>query len=146
LLPGGNGVEELRRVPRVEAAKVRTVNKPEMPPSVADVETDQMTTDQMTVEQWLAIRKEAGLQIDPETAEVTWKYAQTLDPYGIYPNLPEDCQQVGREYFARSPGTHVWVHFDDLPEKVCDALWEKHSSKLAFPAGLDAFFENLADE
>ena len=31
------------------------------------------------VEQWLAIRKEAGLKIDPETAEVDWCYAQTLD-------------------------------------------------------------------
>ena len=32
--------------------------------------------------QWLAIRKEAGLKLDPETAEVEWCYAQTLDPYG----------------------------------------------------------------
>ena len=22
-------------------------------------------------------------------------YAQTLDPYGVYPDLPEECQQVG---------------------------------------------------
>jgi hypothetical protein len=27
------------------------------------------------VKRWLAIRKEAALQIDPETAEVEWKYA-----------------------------------------------------------------------
>ena len=53
------------------------------------------------VEQWLAIRKEAGLTIDPETAEVCWIYAQTGDPYGVYPDLPEERQQVGREYFAR---------------------------------------------
>ena len=37
---------------------------------------------------WLAIRKEAGRKIDPETAEVDWIYAQTLDPYGVYPDLP----------------------------------------------------------
>ena len=37
----------------------------------------------MTKEQWLAVRKEAALQIDPETAEVDWIYAQTLDPYGV---------------------------------------------------------------
>ena len=55
------------------------------------------------MEQWLAIRKEAGLKINPKTAEVEWRYAQTLDPYGVYPDLPEECQQVGREYFARSP-------------------------------------------
>jgi hypothetical protein len=47
------------------------------------------------VEQWLAIRKEAGLKIDPKTAEVEWRYAQTLHPYGVYPDLPEECQQVG---------------------------------------------------
>ena len=75
---------------------------------------------------WLAIRKEAGLKIDPETAEVEWIYAQTLDPYGVYPELPEECQQVGREYFARSPGSDVWVNFGDLPEATLDVLWKKH--------------------
>jgi len=88
---------------------------------------------------WLAIRKEAGLQIDPVTAEVEWIYALTLDPYGIYPDLPEEYQQVGREYFARSPGGNVWVGFGDLPPATRDALWEKHSRKLAFPAGLPGF-------
>src|SRR5262245_24181651 len=29
---------------------------------------------ELPVEQWLAIRKEAALHIDPETAEVTWFY------------------------------------------------------------------------
>jgi len=100
-------------------------------------ETDEMSSE-MTKEQWLAIRKEAALQIDPETAEVFWKYGQILDPYGVHPDLPKECDQVGRVYFARSPGSDVWVCFDDLPEMVRDALWEKHSSKLAFPAGLEA--------
>lgn len=57
----------------------------------------------MTIEEWLAIRREAALQIDPETAEVEWCYAQTPDPYGITPDLTEDCRQVGREYFACAP-------------------------------------------
>jgi hypothetical protein len=92
--------------------------------------------DDMPVEQWLAIRKEAGLQIDPATAEVEWTYEQTLDPYGINPDLPEECRQVGREYFARAPGSDVWVWFGDLPEATRSALWEKHKSRLAFPAGL----------
>ena len=85
---------------------------------------------------WLASRKEAGLKIDPETTEVEWTYAQTLDPYGVYPELPEECWQVGREYFARSPGSDVWVWFGDLPDAIRSALWEKYKSKLAFPAGL----------
>jgi hypothetical protein len=56
-----------------------------------------------------SIRKEAGRNIDPTTAEVDWIYAQTLDPYGIDPDLPEEYQQVGREYFARAPGSDIWV-------------------------------------
>jgi hypothetical protein len=93
-----------------------------------------MTDDERTA--WLTSRKEAGLKIDPETAEVEWTYAQTLDPYGVYPELPEECQQVGREYFARAPGSDVWVCFHDLPDATRDVLWEKHKANLAFPAGL----------
>ena len=91
------------------------------------------------VEQWLAIRKEAGLKIDPETAEVDWGYGQTLDPYGVLDEweLPEEFHQVGREYFARSPGSDVWVHFSDLPDAVREKLWAKHRSQIAFPAGFE---------
>lgn len=92
-----------------------------------------MTDDERNA--WLASRQEAGLKIDPETAEVEWIYALTLDPYGVYPELPEEYRQVGREYFARSPGSDVWVLFGDLPDAIESALWEKHKSKLAFPAG-----------
>lgn len=60
-------------------------------------------------EQWLAIRKEAGLKIDPETAEVDWGYQQTLDPYDV----------------ARSPGSDIWVHFTDLPDAVGERIWAR---------------------
>jgi hypothetical protein len=90
-------------------------------------------------ERWLATRKQVGLQIDPETAEVTWIYTQTLDPYGVYPELPEEYQQVGREYFARNPGSEVWVLFGDLPDATREALWQRHRANLAFPAGLPGF-------
>jgi hypothetical protein len=89
-----------------------------------------MSDKEMTIEQWLAIRKQAGLQIDPETAEVDWIFAQTLDPYGVDPDLPEECQQVGREYFARSPGSDIWVWFGDLPDATREALYKKHEHKL----------------
>ena len=49
--------------------------------------TRDVTSAQITVEQWLEIRKEAGLQIDPETAKVRWEYAQTMDPYGVDPEI-----------------------------------------------------------
>ncbi len=94
-------------------------------------------TQELTVEQWLAIRKEEGLEIDPATAEVDWNYAQTLDPYGVYPELPEEYSQVGRAYFARRPGSDIWVEFGDLPDEIREALWERYKSKLAFPAGLE---------
>jgi hypothetical protein len=98
---------------------------------------EQVETNPMTTEEWLAIRREAALQIDPETAEVEWCYAQTPDPYGITPDLTEDCRQVGREYFACAPGSDVWVWFGDLPTETRNALWGKHRHKLAFPAGLE---------
>ena len=94
-------------------------------------------SEEFNVEQWLASRKEAGLKIEPETAEVCWEYAQVADPYGVRSDLPDECQQVGRQYFARSPGSDIWVHFRDLPDETRHALWEKHKSQLAFPAGLE---------
>jgi len=100
------------------------------------METQRQTVDPTSVEQWLAIRKEAALHIHPETAEVEWIYVDIADPYGV---LAEGCGCFGREYFARSPESDIWVCFDDLPTIVSDALWEKHGSKLAFPAGLPAW-------
>jgi hypothetical protein len=82
--------------------------------------------DQTEIRQWLASRKEAGREIDPETAEVGWMFADTFDPYGVFPFLPEGKQPVGRENFARSPGSDVWVWFGDLPTATAKALWEKH--------------------
>jgi hypothetical protein len=86
-------------------------------------EIDEMS--KMPKEQWLAIRKQAALQIDPETAEIDWIFAQVCDPYGVDPDLPEEYRAIGRAYFARSPGGDIWVSFDDLPEMVRDALWKK---------------------
>jgi hypothetical protein len=90
-------------------------------------------------EHWLEIRKKEALRIDPETAEVTWWYAQTLDPYGVLDEweLPEEFHQVGREYFACAPGSKIWVEFGDLPAETRKHLWNRDSCKLAFPAGLE---------
>ena len=74
------------------------------------------------VQRLLASRKEAGLKIDPDTAEVCWEYGPVMDPYGVYSDLPEECQQVGRQYFARSPGSDIWVHFWDLPDETREVL------------------------
>jgi hypothetical protein len=106
----------------------------DLPQTAEDVPTVEITKKYLHV-----LRKVVGLHIDPETAEVEWIYAQTLDPYGDEPDLPEEYDQVGREYFARSPGSDVWINFGDLPEATRMKLWEKHKSKLAFPAGLFGF-------
>jgi len=53
-----------------------------------DANTD--TENELSVEQWLQIRKEAGLRIDPETAEFIWAWTETLDPYGVE-GVPDEC-------------------------------------------------------
>jgi hypothetical protein len=67
------------------------------------------------IKRWLASRKEKGLKIDPDTAEITWAYGYTIDPYGVHSDLLETEKSIGRIYFARSPRSKVWVCFDDLP-------------------------------
>jgi hypothetical protein len=72
-------------------------------------------------QEFLSIRKEAGLKIDPATAEVTWQYAQILDPYGIYDLCPEE-RCIGRVWFARDPDSDIWVSQYELPSATLDAL------------------------
>jgi hypothetical protein len=79
-------------------------------------------------------RRQDGLAINPDTAEVAWEYGQTMDPYGVEgSDLPEELHCVGREYFARDPVAKVWVSFGDLPQATRDALWAKHEATLAVP-------------
>ena len=93
-------------------------------------------TVEVSVKYLSALRRAAGVAINAETAEVWWCHGQTLDPYGDYPSIPAECDQIGREYFAREPDTDVWINFSDLPQATRDALWAKYGSKLTFPAGL----------
>src|SRR5260370_25247877 len=96
----------------------KTVNKADMPQSVKSGEADHMS-----VEQWLAIRKEAALHIDPETAEVGSIYTWLGDPYGVYGEAA--VGQAERECFARAPGSDVWVWFGDLPDVTQKALEDR---------------------
>ena len=72
---------------------------------MSNTSVDKAGEDQLTVEQWLQIRKETGLRIDPETAEVLWNYEYTLDPYGVSERFPAtkrtSCMSVmgrGRQF------------------------------------------------
>ncbi len=95
--------------------------------------TTDATRDRLTMEQWLEIRKEAALRIDPETAKVMWSYEQTLDPYAVYRDLAEELQQIGREFFARSPGSDIWVRFGDLPVETAIDFAKCTDQSCAFP-------------
>jgi hypothetical protein len=67
-------------------------------------------------------RRAAGLLIDPSTAEIEWWYAQTGDPYNDgLPLLPQ-AEQIGREYFARAPGSDIWVCVGDLLDALSAVL------------------------
>jgi hypothetical protein len=84
-------------------------------------------------------RRQIGLTIDPATAETTFWWPDINDPYWILGEKHHDgC--YGRTYFARNPGAGPddWVHFNDLPEATCDALWERDRRRLAFPYGMYA--------
>jgi hypothetical protein len=92
------------------------------------------------VGEWLAVRKEEGKRIDPATAETMWTYECVADPYGLVPpaDLSDEARGVsGRCYWARSPGSDIWLLFDDLPEATVKALWARDKRELAFPAGLE---------
>src|SRR5262245_57972875 len=86
------------------------------------------TGDAMTPEKlshWLAGRKEAGQNADIETCEVGKFYVQTMDPYGVDPNLPEELQQIGGLLFVCSPQSNGWICVYDLPPAKRDALYER---------------------
>ena len=56
-----------------------------------------MTSDsgdhQIPINEWLAARKRAALEIDPDTAEVMWSYRYPIDPYDIHADLTDEEKQ-----------------------------------------------------
>jgi hypothetical protein len=89
--------------------------------------------------EWLATRKQIGINLDPERVDVCWQFAQVLDPYGLCPSFPKELYLVGREYFARPSHSDTWVSFDDLPKTSADRLWQRmqagHFDDLSDPLG-----------
>jgi hypothetical protein len=67
---------------------------------------------------WLAIRKAEALKIDPDTAEVDWEYGQTLDRYGVYPELPDEYENILRAFRVAKSGSILAI-FPKRPEIVC---------------------------
>src|SRR5262245_33944785 len=82
-----------------------------------------MTKTKEQIEAFLAIRKEAAKAINPATAKVRSAYGRAFDPYGVDSELPDELRDcIGWNYFARTPGSKVWVSFDDLPASVVHEL------------------------
>jgi hypothetical protein len=74
------------------------------------------------IDEYLAGRTVAASKINPKAAEVMTHYAQSLDVYGVYGQLPDACFAVGKECFVRNPGDDDWVWSGDLPEGIHNAL------------------------
>ena len=74
----------------------------------------------ITPSQWKLIRMAAGLEINPETAEVMWMYESVLADEENDLGRPFQC------YYARNPGSDEWVSFWALPEEIRYALIRKH--------------------
>ena len=85
----------------------------------------EVTRTKEEIEAWLAVRKEAAKVIDPATAKVCRVYGHVFDPYGIAWNDPHPHDWFGGNYFARAPGSNVWVSFSDLPKSVLAELWNR---------------------
>lgn len=83
----------------------------------------------------LALRKEAGLMIDPTTAKVCWSYGHWFNPYRVDGGLCAETPGYGQLYWACSPGSNMWVWFGDLPKETAGALWDIIDEKGA-PEGM----------
>jgi hypothetical protein len=110
--------------PNLLTGRLRRMNKIYSGPALREalsVDLREMVIRAQEQHEFLSIRKEAGLQIDPATADVTWEHTQLADPYGIRDLSPEeDC--IGRVLFARAPGGDIWVSQCELPSATVDAL------------------------
>jgi hypothetical protein len=87
-------------------------------------------------EAFYAHMKLEGLLIDPETAEVCWQFRSDADPYeiGAYPDADV---YVGRQYFAKRPGSEIWVCFRHIPDEVREKLWKHPNAKPSFTIQLN---------
>ena len=91
-------------------------------------EHEAVESDYISAEEWIAIvKKAAALAINSETAEISSLYGPTNDPYSD--GLTGRAQEWGKHFFARSPGTDIWVPFRDLPPTVLKALWDRMDRK-----------------
>jgi hypothetical protein len=93
-------------------------------------------------EVFLSRKREAGRKIDPETAEIEWFHGQSLDPYHLGIEIPDEMWQIERHYFARAPGSDEWVDFGDLPDETREALWRRENARIEAAGGKAKVFRD----
>ena len=98
---------------------------------------------QIPINEWLAARKQVGLEIDPHTAEVMWCFGYGIDPYGVHADLIDEEKCIGRVYFARNPGSDIWVAYRDLPKETLGKLRESGRQRRALEE-FEAEFAEMA--
>ena len=79
--------------------------------------------------------EEAGLSIDPDSAEVMWSWGDCRSLRVDTEFLPT-LDSMDACSSRALPGSDIWVSFYDLPGCVSDTLLKRHGSALYFPAGL----------
>ena len=62
----------------------------------------------LEIQNFLMDCRREPLEID-RAAEVMWDYRYVCDPYDVRKNGTEEQEQIGRDYFARRPGSDSWV-------------------------------------
>jgi hypothetical protein len=82
--------------------------------------------DGVLVKDWLASRKAAALKIDPATALISHAYVYPANPYGVYSEIPDHAKEVTDDYYARAPGSKIWVYRGDLAKDTAHALEQKY--------------------
>ncbi len=63
---------------------------------------------------WMRLRKEVGAHMIPQPPSLSGSTDKLLTLTGRS-RFARQYRQIGRVYFARSPGSDVWVSFYDLP-------------------------------
>lgn len=107
-------------------AKKYPLQRPKLPPNE---EAEYLRR----LEEFRDRRREAVRKIDPETAEFRVFYGNSFDPYEIDPLLPDElADHCVRSYWARSPGSDIWVWEGDLPDATLDALKKRPKSELPY--------------
>jgi hypothetical protein len=90
--------------------------------------------EEFNIEKCLPSGRTQGSRSIPELLRFDWEYAPIAAPYRIYPDLPEEyklAEHISRDARGATHGSTSRTS----RTKPAMRLWERHKSKLAFPAG-----------